>query len=181
MVGRLLLASGFGAAAFLGAAPDGGGEAPHVHRIGPWTLSVSRLPDGSESAELSGPGGASLWRAARRTDAGGRTVLELSVRGGGRSVVVLDGAGRPVIRTDEPGGTTLFTYDLQGRLVRTDFPDGTAELLEYVSSEDHRVARRRERDGKVTVLVPDAAGKAKDAAPVPVPAPPAVPPVRRGA
>jgi YD repeat-containing protein len=138
-------------------------------------LAVTRSDDGSEAAELTVPGGLPLFRERSLADGSGRRVVETQWGNRPPTVRKYDRmTGKLIVLIEPSGAQTLYTYDLQGRPVRTDYPDGTFEMLEYVGWDDHRVARRRERDGKVTVLVPGTA-KGEDAKPAPVPALPPAP------
>lgn len=63
-----------------------------------------------------------------------------------------DERGLIILRIDMGGARTAYAYDRDGRLVRTDFPDGTTELFEFGEGPfANRLVAKRDRRGVLHV------------------------------
>ena len=65
--------------------------------------------------------------------------------------------GKVVGHTDELGRVTAMSYDLSGRLIRTDYPGGTSESYAY--DAEGRLVGHTDRGGRTTTFAYDATGR----------------------
>ena len=72
------------------------------------------------------------------------------------TVIKYDTAGRETYRMDAAGNVTTYTYDIRGRLTRTDYPDGTYETASYNISQN--TVTERNRAGYILVYAYDGLG-----------------------
>ena len=96
---------------------------------------------------------------------------------GEREATTYDLAGRPVTQTDFAGGVTRFSFDSLNRLIRTDYPDGRAVVIDYAPTGEvasltegatatryeydarGRLLSKTDPDGQVVQYTYDAAGQ----------------------
>ncbi len=72
------------------------------------------------------------------------------------TVIKYDVAGRETYRMDAAGNVTTYTYDIRGRLTRTDYPDGTYETASYNISQN--TVTERNRAGYILIYAYDGLG-----------------------
>lgn len=72
------------------------------------------------------------------------------------TVIKYDVAGRETYRMDAADNVTTYTYDIRGRLTRTDYPDGTYETASYNISQN--TVTERNRAGYILIYAYDGLG-----------------------